>query len=125
MEVLDVPTEIRTFNPEHTIGKVYFDWMPQPGNYIDVDGITYTVLERRHRYQFRRGKYNLFRVLIYVQIAPEAPERSYLDGRWVIGDIQCKYNARSEILRCAVNPQGPCQGCKSWESLDHLSPSIG
>ncbi len=116
METSTIPTEVCTLYPETTLGKIYLDWMPQPGNYIDVEGKTYTILERRHRYQFRGGKYNLFRILVYVQPAPEDLERSLVDGRWVIGDAKCRYNAGSEILRCAVNPHGPCQGCRFWEA---------
>jgi len=33
----------------------------------------------------------------------------------LIGDPSCLYNARSSHLRCAVNPQGPCEGCKDFE----------
>ena len=116
MEILTVPTEVCTLHPESTLGKIYLDWMPQPGDYIDLEGQTYTVLERRHRYQFRRGKYNLFRVLVYVQTAPENLERSLINGRWVLGDSNCRYNAGSEIMRCAVNPNGPCQGCRFSEA---------
>lgn len=116
MEILSVPTEVCTLYPESTLGKIYLDWMPQPGDHIDLEGKTYTILERRHRYQFRRGKYNLFRVLVYVQLIPENLERSLSNGRWVIGDISCRYNACSEMIRCAVNPDGPCQGCPFWEA---------
>ncbi|MEH1777133.1 DUF6464 family protein [Nostoc sp.] len=34
-----------------------------------------------------------------------------------IGDVGCKNNARSPLLRCAVNPSGPCQGCKYYEEV--------
>ena len=117
METLTFPTEVRILHPEKSLGKIHLDWMPQPGNYLDVDGKTYIVLERRHQYQLRRGKYNLFRILVYVQIAPENLERSFIDGRWIIGDGTCFYNARSEMIRCAVNPNGPCEGCRSWEAI--------
>jgi len=116
MEMLTVPTEVRTLQPENTLGKIYLDWMPQPGNYIDIEGKNYTILERRHRYQLRRGKYKLFSILVYVQPAPENLERSLVNGRWIIGDESCRYNAKSEIMRCAVNPHGPCQGCRFWEA---------
>ena len=116
MEILAVPTEVRTLHPESALGKIYLDWMPQPGNYIDLEGKTYVILERRHRYQLRRGKYNLFRILVYVQLAPENLEKSLVNGRWIIGDGSCKYNASSEIIRCAVNPHGPCEGCRFWEA---------
>jgi len=116
METSTIPTEIRTLHPESILGKVYLDWTPQPGEYLDLEGKTYTILERRHRYQFRRGKYNLFRVLVYVQSAPENLERNLFDGRWIIGDGTCRFNAKSAMVRCAVNPTGPCQGCRLWEA---------
>lgn len=36
---------------------------------------------------------------------------------YVIGKVSCKYNARSPHIRCAVNPDGPCQDCRYYESL--------
>lgn len=38
-----------------------------------------------------------------------------------IGDISCNYNARSPYLRCAVNPEGPCENCPHYQSksTDH------
>ncbi len=32
-----------------------------------------------------------------------------------IGDPSCLYNAHSPQLRCAVNPAGPCEGCKHYQ----------
>jgi Family of unknown function (DUF6464) len=44
-------------------------------------------------------------------------DRYYLDGvGYLIGDISCQYNARSGHIRCAVNPTGPCEGCRYYES---------
>ncbi|NJK38872.1 MAG: hypothetical protein HC835_07005 [Oscillatoriales cyanobacterium RM2_1_1] len=44
------------------------------------------------------------------------PDTRYVEGvGFLIGDITCKYNARSSQIRCAVNPQGPCQDCPSYE----------
>jgi len=41
-----------------------------------------------------------------------------IDGfGYVIGKVSCKYNARSPYLRCAVNPSGPCQDCRYYDSL--------
>lgn len=46
-------------------------------------------------------------------------DRYYLEGvGYLIGDISCQLNARSGYLRCAVNPEGPCQGCRYYEPLD-------
>lgn len=43
----------------------------------------------------------------------------YLEGvGYLIGDISCQFNARSRYLRCAVNPEGPCQGCRYYESRE-------
>jgi Family of unknown function (DUF6464) len=32
-----------------------------------------------------------------------------------IGDLTCKYNARSPLIRCAVNPDGECEDCRHYE----------
>lgn len=32
-----------------------------------------------------------------------------------IGDTSCQFNARSPVIRCAVNPDGPCEGCQHYE----------
>jgi hypothetical protein len=34
--------------------------------------------------------------------------------RYFIGDLSCKYNAHSPYIRCAVNPDGPCDQCNSY-----------
>ena len=36
-------------------------------------------------------------------------------GGETIGDQTCRFNARSTFIRCAVNPQGPCQGCPHYQ----------
>ena len=47
---------------------------------------------------------------------PPHSDRYYLDGvGYLIGDISCRYNARSGYIRCAVNPEGPCEGCRYYE----------
>lgn len=35
--------------------------------------------------------------------------------RLIIGDPTCRYSAQSELVRCAVNPAGPCQGCLHFQ----------
>ena len=50
---------------------------------------------------------------------PLFPDRYYLEGvGYLIGDISCRFNTRSGYLRCAVNPQGPCQGCRYYDPLE-------
>lgn len=115
MEQESLPTEIILSHSQKSVGKVYLDWNPQPGAYLDFEGKTYAVLERRHRYQFRFGKYRLQTIAIFVQLAQRPSERTLIQGRWVIGDASCLYSAHSELVRCAVNPSGPCEGCLSYE----------
>ncbi|MGF1537707.1 MAG: DUF6464 family protein [Elainellaceae cyanobacterium] len=51
-------------------------------------------------------------------LRPSLPERRYIPGLgYIIGNISCRFNARSGYLRCAVNPMGPCQGCSLYESV--------
>jgi Family of unknown function (DUF6464) len=121
MEPESLPTEVILSHPERTIGKLHLDWNPQPGAYLDLEGKTYTVLERCHRYQFRFGKYRLHKIALYVQSANRPEELTLINGQWVVGNIQCRYNARSELIRCAVNPDGPCEGCRFYERQDCCS----
>jgi Family of unknown function (DUF6464) len=115
MEPDSLPTEVILTHPRQSLGKVQLDWMPQPGNYLDLEGQSYAVLERHHHYQYKVGGYCLQKISLYVQEARSPDEQSLIDGRWVIGDANCSYNARSEILRCAVNPEGPCEGCRFFD----------
>jgi len=118
MEQLSLPTEVLTAHPRKSLGKLYLDWVPQPGNYLEVAGKAYKVLERRHQYQLRLGQYRLSSMVIYVQITDIPSETSLVNGCWVIGDARCKFNARSELIRCAVNPMGTCKECQFWEMAD-------
>ena len=47
----------------------------------------------------------------------EAPaDLHYVEGfGYAIGNIACRYNARSPHIRCAVNPMGPCSECNQYE----------
>lgn len=116
-QFLDLPTEVILQKTLKSLGKVYLDWTPQPGAYLDLEGATYAVLERRHRYQLQSGKYRLQTIALYVQEHDRPTEQSLIDGHWVIGDASCRFNARSPLLRCGVEPQGPCQGCRFYEPL--------
>lgn len=117
MELDSLPTQVILTHPRQTLGNVKLDWTPQPGNYLDLQGKTYAVLERRHRYQLKAGRYRLQEIAIYVQSAQRPSEKSLVEGRWVIGDASCRFNAQSELIRCAVNPEGPCDSCRFYEKL--------
>ncbi|HIK56114.1 MAG TPA: hypothetical protein IGS37_13245 [Synechococcales cyanobacterium M55_K2018_004] len=115
MKQESLPTEVILSHPQQTLGRVVLDWNPQPGAYLDLEGQTYAVLERRHSYQFKAGRYRLHKIALYVQTAQRPSETTQVNGRWVLGDATCLYNAHSELVRCAVNPDGPCQSCRHYE----------
>jgi len=115
MELHSLPTEVILSQPCTTLGHLYLNWNPQPGAYLEIQGQTYLVLERRHRYQLRSGRYQLHEIALYVQKFDAPAEASLWEGRWVIGDRTCTYNAHSELLRCAINPSGPCDRCVHYE----------
>jgi Family of unknown function (DUF6464) len=117
MEQDTLPVEVILSHSRQSLGNIRLDWTPQPGNYLDLEGKTYAVLERHHRYQLKSGRYRLQKIALYVQSASPPTERTFVRGAWVIGDASCRFNARSEIIRCAVNPQGPCDRCPSYEQF--------
>lgn len=115
MEIDSLPTELILSTSRESLGSITLNWMPQPGNYLDVAGQTYAVLERHHHYQYKIGGYKLHKISLYVKSAQRPTEKTLVEGRWVIGDADCRFNARSEILRCAINPNGPCAGCLHYQ----------
>jgi hypothetical protein len=115
-----LPTEIIVAHPRQSLGKVYLDWMPQPGNYLEFAGQVYAVLERHHHYQYKIGGYCLTKISLQVcpaNASVESGENSGLNREGPIGDVSCRFNARSELIRCAVNPSGPCQNCHFFEAI--------
>ncbi len=53
------------------------------------------------------------------------PEFRYVNGvGYFIGDLGCAFNARSPHVRCAVNPLGPCKGCRAYQAKSFDSASI-
>ncbi|MGV0027797.1 DUF6464 family protein [Phormidesmis priestleyi] len=121
MEQPSLPTELILTHPTRTIQTLQLDWSPQPGAYLDVEGQTYAVLERHHRYQLRAGRYHLYKIALYVQVAQRPSEQALFEGRWVLGDVTCRFNAHSELIRCAVNPAGLCEQCQHYEKSTEKS----
>ncbi len=117
MEPNALPTDIILSQSSTALASLYLNWDPQPGSYVEIAGQTYLVLERRHRYRLRSGRYQLHKIALYVQVLQSPGSRSLLEGKGVIGDISCLYNARSELIRCAVNPDGPCDRCVHHSNL--------
>lgn len=72
--------------------------------------------QTRIRSRIRQTPVNYSRVRVRQNTMPVEGDRYYLEGvGYLIGDISCKFNARSGYMRCAVNPSGPCQGCRHYE----------
>lgn len=116
MEQNSLPTEVILSQSAQSLGSINLDWMPQPGHYLALAGKTYAVLERRHRYQLKAGRYQLYKIALYVQSAPVPTETSWVEGKLVLGDANCRFNAHSELIRCAVNPTGSCGDCRHFEA---------
>lgn len=66
--------------------------------------------------RFRQAAIHDRRVRIQENLPTLEGDRYYLEGvGFLIGDISCKFNARSGYLRCAINPHGPCESCRYYE----------
>jgi hypothetical protein len=76
----------------------------------------------RTRTRLRQAAMNLSRTRIRPNVTPLEGDRYYLEGvGYLVGDISCQFNARSGYVRCAVNPSGPCQGCRHYEPRELAS----
>jgi hypothetical protein len=70
----------------------------------------------RIRSRLRQAAIHATRVRIQENLPTVESDRYYLEGvGFLIGDISCKFNARSGYLRCAINPHGPCADCRYYE----------
>ncbi|PSF38416.1 hypothetical protein C7H19_05370 [Aphanothece hegewaldii CCALA 016] len=68
--------------------------------------------KRRFQARMRRIRTEPVYQIAIVSDFLEIPQES----RFFIGEINCRYNARSPHLRCAINPSGPCEGCLHYEA---------
>ena len=66
---------------------------------------TYYLPERLHRDidRYSRDSYSRY------------SDRRRPATKYFIGDTSCINNAQSPYIRCAVNPEGPCDGCTHYE----------
>ncbi|HIK46782.1 MAG TPA: hypothetical protein IGR64_18190 [Leptolyngbyaceae cyanobacterium M65_K2018_010] len=108
-------TELISCESHQPLGQIYLATPPQPGHWFEFEGTVYIVLERRHRYQLRANRYQLHKITLILKPAPRLDEVSQVGHRTVIGNASCRYNAQSQLVRCAVNPLGPCQGCQHFQ----------
>jgi hypothetical protein len=76
----------------------------------------------RSRLRIRQAAMNLSEVRTRQNLRQMEGDRYYLEGvGYLVGDISCKFNARSGYIRCAVNPDGPCQECRYYEPRELAS----
>ena len=66
---------------------------------------------RYHGYQGRANHHSYG----YSNHAYPLRDRRRSGTKYFIGDSSCVNNARSPYIRCAVNPEGPCDECKHFE----------
>jgi hypothetical protein len=111
--------ELRRIEDDRLIALLAADQIgeiPQPGRWITVAEGSFLVVQRRHRYRLRNGRYELSTVALQVRPQRQPADARWWNGRWVIGDPRCSFNARSPLLRCAVLPEGPCERCDHFQS---------
>ncbi|MEB3361388.1 MAG: DUF6464 family protein [Synechococcaceae cyanobacterium] len=106
--------ELRQIETDRLLAILVLDSLadvPQPGRWLQHDGNSYLVLQRRHRYQLQGARYELRSVALQVRQQRQPSDARPWRGGWVIGDPSCRFNARTPLLRCAVLPEGPCERC--------------
>lgn len=89
---------------------------------IFVIGLTPAIISAVHAYRAnRQAEQSLCNAMETVPIRgfngilERDKDMHYVEGMgYMIGDITCSLNARSPYLRCAINPVGPCDGCKEY-----------
>jgi hypothetical protein len=84
---------------------------PTPGQWFFHQQTSYLVMQRRHRYKLHSGCYQLSSIVLVVKSQKQPVDARFVGHGWVIGDADCRFNALSPLLRCAVLPDGPCDRC--------------
>ena len=74
---------------------------------------------RLRRAQLTNNSY--YRERLHSDIYSEDSHSVYSDRRrpvtkYFIGDTNCINNAQSPYIRCAINPEGPCDECPHFET---------
>ena len=103
--------ELRQLGSERLLDRIELEDSPHPGRWFEHEARSYLVLQRRHRYTLRSGRYQLASVVLLVKQQQQPVDARRYGQGWVIGDPNCRFNALSPLLRCAVLPEGPCEQC--------------
>ncbi len=109
--------ELRQAGSNRLLERLELEEVPHPGRWLVVGERSFLVLQRHHRYQLRCGRYELSAIALQVKPQRQPADSHWWQGRWVIGDPSCRFNARSPLLRCAVLPEGPCERCEHHSAL--------
>lgn len=107
--------ELRQTGSERLLDRIDLEETPHPGRWLVHGSASYLVLQRRHRYSLRSGRYQLTSVVLLVKQQRQPSDAIRFRHGWVIGDPSCRFNALSPLLRCAVLPDGPCEQCSHHE----------
>ena len=107
--------ELRQADRDVLLHRIEIDDPPQPGRWICLNEISYLVLQRRHRYRLLNGRYVISSIALMVKPQKRPEDAVAWRHGFVIGDPDCRFNARSPLLRCAVWPEGPCERCTHRE----------
>lgn len=107
--------ELRQSVTQVVIDRLDLNDPPMPGQWFIHDQDSYLILQRRHRYKLLFGRYELSSIVLLVKSQRQPADAQFVGHGWVIGDSNCRFNALSPLLRCAVMPDGPCDRCVHWE----------
>ena len=107
--------ELRQAGSEALLDRLELDDPPHPGRWLECKGRSFLVMQRHHRYTLRSGRYQIASVALFVKPQKRPSDAKPWRHGWVIGDPECRFNARSPLLRCAVWPEGPCEQCSHRE----------
>ena len=107
--------ELRQSVTQVVIDRLDLNDPPMPGQWFIHDQDSYLILQRRHRYKFLFGRYELSSIVLLVKSQRQPADAQFVGHGWVIGDSNCRFNALRPLLRCAVMPDGPCDRCVHWE----------
>lgn len=100
----------------HSVTQVLLDRFeltdpPMPGQWFFHQQTSYLVMQRKHRYKLHSGHYELASIVLLLKPQKQPADAQFVGHGWVIGDADCRFNALTPLLRCAVLPDGPCDRC--------------
>jgi len=105
MEPIALPVQVISSLSGEPLETLSMAEIPHPGQYLYLGDTPFTVLEKRHSYHLRNGRYQLHAIRIVVR--PGIPSQG-------LGNVSCLYHAQSPLLRCALHPLGPCENCPDY-----------